>query len=171
MSERALDALVARMPLAPYARARRTLVWRFLQPIEALPGALHAQPGVVMQAILVGALERPGLAVEPFGIAFAAHALGRLFDRGGPAVDPITAMLAAHDALVALGLIEGAQVYALPSVTLPAAGGAFLATPRRVGPTAAPLAVCRSWVSGDQLRTDQDATVAAWRGLLDPVPA
>jgi hypothetical protein len=120
---------------------------------------------------MIGALGRQGLSIEPFGIAYTVHSLGRMFDRGGPSVDATAAMLAGHDAMVALGLIEGAQVFNLSSVTLPAGGGAFLASPRRVGPAQAPLAVCRTWVGADQLRADQDAAVAAWRHLLVPVPA
>jgi hypothetical protein len=165
-SERALDALVARMPVAPYGRARRTLAWRFLQPTSAIPGAVPTQGGVVVHAVLIGALGRPGLSIEPFGCSFTIHALQRLFGRAGPGVDPVAAMFAAHDALLALGPIEGAQVFKLSTVTMPTPGGAFLAS---LAPGALPMAVADTWVADGQTYPDQDAELVAWRELLDPV--
>jgi len=77
------------------------------------------------------------------------HAIGRLLDRSGFRADPIVAIFAAHDALLALAPPEGSQVYGLPSVVLPAYNGAFLATTCRTGNNDSPLAIFRTWVNGD----------------------
>jgi hypothetical protein len=100
---------------------------------------------------------------EPFGACFTRHALGRLLDRSGMRGDPIAAMFAAHDALAALPVPEGAAIFDRADFLVPAAGGCFSAAPRVIGARKSPLAVCRTWFDDDALHADQAAHVAAWR--------
>ena len=166
-SEPALDALAARMPLPAFYRERRRIGWRFLEPVAVLPDVVQAVPGVMMKAVLVGALGRPGLSIEPFGLCLTLHSLHRLFDRGSPSVDPVQAMTAAHDALIALGPIEGAQVFDLPTLTLPTPGGAFLAHARIQRGRDLPMVTAKTWVADGQTHEDQDSELRAWRALLE----
>ena len=53
-------------------------------------------------------------------------------------------MFQAHGALLALPPAEGGKVFDLADLPLPGGPGAFLATPRRIGAEASPLAVCRT---------------------------
>lgn len=166
-SEPALDALAARMPLPAFYRERRRMGWRFLEPVAVLPDVVPAVPGVMMKAVLVGALGRPGLSIEPFGLCLTLHSLHRMFDRGGPSIDPVQAITAAHDALIALGPIEGAQVFSLPTLTLPTPGGAFLAHARVLRHGDLPMVTAKTWVADGQMHKDQDAELTAWRALLE----
>jgi hypothetical protein len=166
-STRAMDALTKRMPIPPYYRSRHELGWRFLKPVEALPGLIPAQGGVVMMLIGIGALGRPGVSIEPFGIFFSEHSLCRLFDRGGASVDAIREMGEAHHALVRLGTREGGQVFALDDLVVPGATGMWLVSPKRLNGGDLPTAHCRTWIAMGQAYPDQAADVALWNRYLD----
>jgi hypothetical protein len=138
--------------------------------VAALPRANSAEaarPGFVVMGLLTCPGGRPR-APETFGVAFTAHAIGRLLDRSGFRADPVAAMLEAHGALTHLDPEDGERIYDLQTtVELPAAGGAFLTTPGRFGPRETPLAIARTWVDGDQLHADQAGKLAKWRALLE----
>jgi len=157
------NRIVGRLPLAPLSRGRRKGVWRFLQPQSDTGQA----PAVEMMAVLLGATGRPPLTVEPFGLLATRHSLGRCYDQTGGRVDLRGEIFAAHDALLALPIPEGARLFTtLRSFILPTKRGAFLAEPRcRVGDRA-PVCICRTWVHGDQLHADQDQLAAAWAELV-----
>jgi hypothetical protein len=171
---RAIDKITRAMPVPPDLYDATMAVWRYLRPVPALPSAdpdEPPRPGVVMMVVIAG---RRGRLVrcETFGAAFTLHAVGRLLDRSGFQADPVAAMLEAHAALAAVPPQDGERLFDLRAAELPAAGGAFLASPGRFGPDAAPLAIARTWVAGSQTFPQQDRHLAAWRTLLDqPVAA
>jgi hypothetical protein len=174
-SARAIQKIVAAMPRPPDLRGPRMVAWRFLSPVGALPTGEGAEaepprPGVVMKA-LVAAHRKPGRRVEPFGFAATLHALHRLCDRSGFAVDPAAAMYAAHDALMSLQTDEGPEVFALSGFPLPTMGGFFLCRPHSVGAGDSPLATGYTWVANDQAHSDQARDVGAWQRLMDQVAA
>jgi hypothetical protein len=168
-SARAISKIVDAIPAAPDWREPTMALWRFLKPVPSLPSAdpnEPPRPGVVVMAVIAKRRGRP-IRCESFGVAFTAHALGRLLDRSGFQADPVTAMLQAHDALCQLPTEAGAALFDLDRAELPAAGGAFLSLPGRFGQAEAPIAVCRTWVAGDMLLGTQNITMARWRDLLD----
>jgi hypothetical protein len=145
-------------------------VWRFLQPVDALPILGDRENEAPRAGIVVMGMvaTRPGRLVraQTFGIGFSLHALGRLLDRSAFRADPIAAMLEAHNAVAALNLEDGERVFGLAAVELPAAAGAFLATPCRFGSDSIPMAVARTWIAGGQTFPQQDQHLEAWRRLL-----
>jgi hypothetical protein len=165
------------MPFPPFHDVAGALCWRFLKPLPTVPPArgaapdvLDKQPCVAARGVMCNSAGRR-ISVEPFGACFTAHALGRLLDRSGFAADPVAAMWQCHDQLILLGGQEGAQLFALDSVLVPAFnGGAFLCSPRTVGQSDAPMMVCRTWLSGDQLRTGQAANVHLWQRFVEGDP-
>jgi hypothetical protein len=72
-----------------------------------------------MMGVIAGMKKAPCRA-HLFGAAFSAHSLGRLLDRTGFQSDPVKAMHAAHDALLALPVEEGSRLFDLPGFPLPA---------------------------------------------------
>jgi hypothetical protein len=173
-SERAMSRIFAGMPLQPFHYERRSAAFRYLKPLPAVPEAVGTsgdiadqQPAIVMQALLINAGRAGLLRCEPLGAAFTFHALARLLDRSAFSADPIASMFEAHNALLLLPPVEGRQVFKLERVPLPAAGGAFLASIRHVGAGDSPLAVCRTWIDRDQLRTEQAADISAWHNLIE----
>jgi hypothetical protein len=175
-AERTLARILAAMPLRPFYCDGRSVAFRYLFPVSAVPAAdggapagADGQPAIVVKAVLINAGGgRPRMTRELFGTCFTKHAIGRLLDRSGMRADPTEAMFAAHAALLALGpIMGGALLDGRREIPLPAAGGAFLAAARRVGRDGRwPLCVARTWLDGGQLHDDQAARVAAW-GLSD----
>jgi hypothetical protein len=167
---RTLAHVLRAMPIRPLYSDGRSLCFRYLKPMSTVPAAAGApggvaddQPCIVIWAVLLNAAGRPRMSREPFGACFTRHALGRLLDRSGMRGDPIAAMFAAHDALAALPVPEGAAIFDRADFLVPAAGGCFSAAPRVIGARKSPLAVCRTWFDDDALHADQAAHVAAWR--------
>jgi hypothetical protein len=166
---RALDRIAGAMPVPPDLRGPAVAIWRYLAPVSTLPSMdpdETPKPGVVVMAVIA---RRRGRMVrcESFGAAYTLHAIGRLLDRSGFRADPIAAMMESHNALTVLPTHEGTQIFDLRNVELPAAGGAFLASPGRFGPDAAPLAIARTWVAGTMTFPQQDRHLEAWRELLE----
>lgn len=175
---RTLARILAMMPVPPFHSDGRRLAWRYLKPTARVPAAAGApdqaadeQACVTMYAVLVNSGGRPRVSVEPFGAAFTRHCLGRLLDRSGMRADPVDAMFAAHDELARLGAEQGAETFGQADFLVPAAGGAFSATPRRVGARQSPLAVCRTWFDADMVHADQAVRLAAWREITDQAAA
>jgi hypothetical protein len=175
-TERAIQRIVAAMPVAPELRGPQMVLWRYLAPVVALPtvddaDAEPTRPGFIVKAIIAGRRMRP-CRPELFGAAFTVHAVGRLLDRSAFRADPTSAMLEAHAALAAVAPMDGDKLFDLDNLEMPAADGAFLATPCRIGPEESPLAVARTWVSTGQTHPQQDRHLAAWTEFLaDPVAA
>jgi hypothetical protein len=172
-ADRARSRLIAKINLPPLASDQRSLAWRFLKPVTALPTddrSAPPRPGVLVQALLLGYSDRPRKAIEPFGLAITLHALGRLLDRSSFAEDPVKAIWNAHDALLALPSEEGSQLFKVANPSLPTGQGAFMARCEYLGRQRSPLAVARTWLPMDMLRDDQDAEMAAWRKLETLAP-
>ena len=156
-ADRARFRIISAMPERPIHVDTRQVLWRILVPHD---------DHISVEALGVGLYGSGAFRQENFGLSITKHALGRLLDRSRFTCDPVTAMLSAHDALLALQHDEGRRVYALPTVTLPAGDGVFLATPRTPTPeNDDPFAVCRTWIASSQLWDDQEADVALWDSL------
>jgi hypothetical protein len=170
-ARRAMDRIVAIVGQPPDLRNPKFLIYRFLDVIETVPGdpPEASQRCIVVRGLVAGS-KFPRQGGDLFGCAATGHAVGRLFERSGFNADPVQAILAAHDALLCLQPAEVSQIFALSEVVLPAAGGVWLARPRIVGAHASPLTICRTWVPRDQLHAQQEASLAAWAQLLDPMP-
>jgi hypothetical protein len=173
-SARAMARVLAGLPVHPFHHRGHELAFRYLKPGKDVPPAIDApvemrdaQASIAVWGILVNAGGRSRISREPFGVCFTAHALGRLLDRSCFAADPTEAMLEAHNALIALGPVEGSQAFNLDDLPVPACNGAFLTSPRRIGPQESPLAVARSWLAGDQLRGGTAASVSMWEAFLE----
>lgn len=142
--------------------------WRVLAPHAEVPGATgvspHSdrQPAIAVELLAINA----GLPKQraSFGMAVTQHALGRFVDRAGDGADTKSAIAKAHDALLTLQPQEAGRALALRNLILPAAGGAFLATPSALA--TGPMVVCRTWVSEEQTHARQDIDLAAWRRLM-----
>ena len=124
---RALARIAAAMPRPPDHRKADMLIWRYPQPVDAIPNAAGTEderprPGVVIMGVVAGRRARP-CRPERFGLAFSLHSLGRLLDRSAFAADVHAAMFECHDALMTLQKPEGTQIFGLGSILLPAAGG------------------------------------------------
>ena len=156
-ARQSLDRIVALIPAELVFRAKREAAWRYLRPAPA--GDLAE---IVVMGAFLGASGPPRFTTNSFGLSATRHALGRLLDRSGMAADPAKAVLQAHAALLALTPSEGEAAFALPDITLPAAGGVFLASPRRDGVRA----VCRTWLGAGQLWDEQEAAAAKWAELV-----
>jgi hypothetical protein len=103
------------------------------------------------------------------GLIVTAHALGRMFDRGGFDLDGAAAIFDAHDALLVLNPEEGAALWALggSSIPLPAGPGFFVGGSRLVGDILPPVIICRTWLHDDQnANRRRVSTVDAWRRLV-----
>jgi hypothetical protein len=163
----AIQRIEGAMPRPPDLRRRYAAVWRFLQPVEALPAipgaeAAPTRPGVVVMGIVAA---RRGLPCQPrtFGLGATFHGLGRAVERSGFRADLAASLFAAHSALLALDVTEGREVFNLPSVVLPGGGGTFLATPIAGRD---PICICRTWLDVDQVHADQAADLSAWATLM-----
>ena len=156
-SRAALRHVIQRMPASLVWQAPRQAGWRFLAPVEP--------DDVEMRVVLLGAVNRPSVCVESFGLRFSRHALGRLLDRTSLRADPIAAMLGAHDHLLGLDPREGNRIFELPKILIPAAQGAFVAEPSARSGNNPPLASCRTWISSDETFPDQDRILVAWQDL------
>jgi hypothetical protein len=120
-------------------------------------------------AIIAGSLIRRQqriVRVQTFGAAYSCHSIGRLLDRSNFRADPEMAMFESHAALTHVPEDEGHQLFDLKNAQMPAAGGVFLASPGRFGPTASPLLIGRTWLSSDMLYHDQARDLVAWQKLL-----
>jgi hypothetical protein len=176
-AHRALMRVLAGVPIRPFYSEGRSLAFRYLAPAPVIPAAAgmpvdqaDQQPAVLVKIVMLNAGGgRPRMTREPFGIGYTTHALGRLLDRSTFSADPVAAMFEAHDALLVLPPVEGARIFDRAELPVPAAGGAFLTSPRRIGAAEAPLAVARTWINRDLLRDEQDAHLATWRTLVDQV--
>ncbi|MGD0108481.1 MAG: hypothetical protein ABSC06_31240 [Rhodopila sp.] len=124
------------------------------------------QAGFVIMGVVIAGNKNREVRIETFGMAATEHAVARLLDRSGFRADPVATMLEAHAALTEVDQDNGQRMFDLKNAQLPTATGAFLATPGRFGPDAAPLMVCRTWLPADQLFEDQAGTREAWRILL-----
>lgn len=152
----ALNRVCNRLPMPPVSRAPRRAVWRFLQPLQG-----PEPPAIAVRAALLGAENRPPLTIENFGMLVTRHALARLFDQFN-GTDLCGAIIEAHNALLTLPPQEGEELFALNNIVLPAGPGAFLVEPRARLGTDAPMAVCKTWLSNDQLREHQLRDLATW---------
>jgi hypothetical protein len=103
---------------------------------------------------------------EPFGLAVTRHALERLMDRSGFAVDAVAALCEAHDALLRVDSDTGSRLFDIDRLTLPAGSGGFLCTTRRFGPDNAPLAIARTWIDEDQAKPRQANDLSIWSRFL-----
>lgn len=151
----ALRHVKRRMPVAPIWQAPRQAAWRFLRPLG---------DEVAVAVVLLGARNRERVSVEAFGLRFCHHALGRLLDRTVFAADPVRVMLEAHDSLLALDPEDGRQLFDLPRLPLPPAGGCFLAVPESLDDR--PMLSARTWIAADQTYPDQQQNLEVWRRFL-----
>ena len=171
---RTLARILAAMPLRPFHCDGRSVAFRYLKPLPAVPAAAGAeaeapdgQPCVAVFAVLVNSAGRPRMSREPFGACFTRHALGRLLDRSGMRADPVQAMLTAHDELAALGAQRGAETFGQRDFLLPCGGGCFSGRPRKIGSRQSPLFVARTWIDVDMTGADQSERLAEWHRLAD----
>ena len=159
-ADRALDQVVCRITAPVLARERRYVAWRYLKPA---PGD---RQGVAVMLVTLNAASLPGLHGRTFGLTVTHHALGRLLDRSCFRIDPVQAVVAAHDALLALSPDEGTQLFGLADFMLPTPSGAFLMSP----PTtdyAGPMSIARTWVDADQLDERQERYARAWARVIE----
>ena len=152
--DKAMAAILRMMPEAPLRTEKRAALWRTFVPQGEM---------IIVRAVGFGVLGTGGWTNEPFGLAYSAHALGRLLDRTNFMADPLTAMIEGHDALLSLQPEEGYAAYALASLTLPACLGAFLVTPDPQRDH--PFATAATWLSPEQLWQDQENDLKAWNTL------
>ena len=166
--ERAIEKIISALPAAPELRVAGRAVWRFLQPTDTLPhlDGEKETAGFIMMSIIAGAKNRM-VRCETFGCAFSNHSICRLLDRSNFRADPEEAMFTAHSALTWVNEEDGARLFDLKNAQMPAAGGVFLATPGRFGPTCSPLLIGRTWIGKDQLYRDQANDLQAWETLLE----
>jgi hypothetical protein len=169
-SKRAIDRIRARMPCPPDLLLPRAVFWRYLCPLPEIPDAADepAQPCIAVKAVIAGH-GRPPTGPVLLGLIVTAHALGRLFDRGGFDLNAEAAIFDAHDALLVLSPEEGAALWALgdSSIPLPAGPGFFVGESRLVGDIRPPVIICRTWLHDDQnANLRRVSTVDAWRCLV-----
>ena len=157
--DRAMAHILSLMPAAPLRVEKRAALWRMLVPEGDM---------IIVRAVGFGVLGTGGWSNEPFGLAYSAHALGRLLDRTNFMAEPSTAMIEGHDALLRLQPEEGYAAYALASLTLPACRGAFLVTPDPQRDH--PFATAATWLSPEQLWQDQENDLKAWNTLASSEP-
>jgi hypothetical protein len=169
-SKRVIERICARMPRPPDLLLPRVALWRYLRPLSEIPdtGDEPAQPCIAVKVVIAGH-GRPPLGPALLGLIVTAHALGRLFDRGGFDLDAGAAIFDAHDALLVLSPEEGAALWALadPSIPLPAGPGFFVGESRLMGDVQPPVIICRTWLHEDQSANRRRvSTVDAWRRLV-----
>ena len=143
------------MPIRPVWVGQRGYAWRFLRPLGDT---------IEVQAVLLGAKNRPAVSIESFGLNCCRHAIGRLLDRTGFVADPVRALFEAHDALMRLEPDDGRQVFDLPALPLPAAGGCFLTVREPLDDR--PMLSARTWIAADQRYRDQDQSMEIWARFL-----
>jgi hypothetical protein len=168
-SKRVIERICAQMPCPPDLLVPRAVFWRYLSPLPRIPDAAHepAQPCIAVKAVFARH-KKPPRKPELLGLIVTAHALGRLFDRGGFDLDAAAAIFDAHNALLVLTPEEGAALWALgdSSIPLPAGPGFFVGESRVVGDIQPPVIICRTWLHDDQARARSAANAEAWRLLL-----
>jgi hypothetical protein len=168
-SERAIERIRARMPYPPDLVVPRLVFWRYLFPLSEIPYAADepAQQCIAVKAV-IARHKMPARRPELLGLIVTAHAVGRMFDRGGFDLDAATAIFDAHNALLVLTPEEGAALWALrdSSIPLPAGPGFFVGESRVVGDIQPPVIICRTWLHDDQARARSVANAEAWRLLL-----
>ena len=159
-ASKAMGRILDRMP-PPIQCSPRQAVWRLL-----IPAGEDEPPSIAVQAILLGARNRPAICIEPFGLLVTRHALARIIDRSGGTVDPVAATIEAHNRLLALSPEDGEKLFQLQQLLLPAGPGVFLVSPRPRSGHEGPSAICKTWVSNDHLWDNQSRDVAAWRAWV-----
>jgi hypothetical protein len=157
-ADRAWSRILAAMPSPPFRldRDHHARLWRFLQPVEAV---LDTPDG-----------RNRGRAVRrvgPWGLSVTDHALARLLERTAYRAEPVAAILEAHDMLLDASSNTANALLAARQWAIPAGPGALLCTVRSLSDDgdadALVLLTAETWVSGDQLRPQQVAQVAAIR--------
>jgi hypothetical protein len=168
-SKRAIERIRARMPRPPDLLLPRAVLWRYLCPLSEIPDAADepAQPCIAVK-VVIARHRRPPSGPVLLGLIVTAHALGRMFDRGGVDLDAAAAIFDAHNALLVLTPEEGAALWALAdtSIPLPAGPGFFIGESRVVGDIQPPVIICRTWLHDDQASARRVANADAWRLLL-----
>jgi hypothetical protein len=166
-SRRGIDRLCDRMPRPPDFRHDRRVFWRYLAPLDAIPGddAARQQAGISVKAI-IAMHRRPAQRGELFGAIVTAHAMARALDRSAFTLDLWTAIFDAHNALLSVERDEGRAVFAVDQVELPTEHGFFVARPRIVGPADSPVMIGRTWLNRDQAAHRQISNADAWRALM-----
>jgi hypothetical protein len=174
-SQRTIERICARMPRPPDLLQPRVVLWRYLCPLSEIPDAANepAQPCIAVK-VVIARHGRPPPGPVLLGLIVTAHALGRMFDRGGFDLDAGAAIFDAHDALLVLSPEEGAALWALgdSSLPLPAGPGFFIGESRLLGDIRPPVIICRTWLHDDQnANRRRVTTVDAWRCLVSKMPA
>ena len=155
----AMMQILRLMPEAPLHTEKRAALWRMFVPDG---------DAIVVEALAFGAFGTGGWTRRHFGLRFEFHSLARLLDRSGFKVEPLAAMAQAHNALLALTPSEGDAAFALADITLPGGPGVFLATPDPRGlDSDEPRARVKTWLSSEQLRTDDERERMLWGQLVD----
>jgi hypothetical protein len=166
-SARAMDRIIRHAPRPPDYRDTKTIMWRYLKPLLSIPGDNEDNPPqrcLVMCAI-IATYKKMYRTTNLFGTAWAEHSIARLCERGGPDLDILAVLFECNDNLMILGKDDGDRVYELPSLTVPAGPGFFIAYPRHVGPEHSPLCVCRTWYADEMKSGARVADAEAWRVL------
>jgi hypothetical protein len=168
-SKRVIERICARMPRPPDLLLPRVVLWRYLCPLSEIPDAADepAQPCIAVN-VMIARHGSPPRGPMLLGLIVTAHALGRMFDRGGFDLDGAAAIFDAHNALLVLTPEEGAALWALEdsSIPLPAGPGFFLGESRLVGNIQPPVIICRTWLHDDQnANLRRVSAVDAWRRL------
>jgi hypothetical protein len=170
-SARKIDRILKLAPRPPDLRSGKFVCWRFLSGDDRIPGEddAPAQPCVAVRGVLAQH-KRPFQPPGYFGVAFTTHALARMFDRGGHDLDGAAICLEAHNHLLVLNKAEGAEVYALPEVIIPAGPkGFFIGKGRSVGPSACPVIVARTYYVDEMADQRRVSDAEAWRALMTTI--
>ncbi len=176
-ARRAWARIDAAMPCRPLQDRPqdRLAIWRLFRPAGPIlardDGTLQGDDAVVASWLAIGRGRGRAVREEgPWGLSFTSHALGRLLERTSFRGDPVTTMLAAHDALLAAPAAAARTMLDERLWALPAGPGAFLVTMRGLGTAegdAIVLATAETWIADDQLWPDQEAQIAAVRHRQD----
>ena len=158
----AVDRIVQQIPAPLLLRDGRSAVWRYLRPAPE-------RRAVDVWVMLLNSPGEPGLRKRFFGLSVTHHALGRALDRSQMTADPVQAVTAAHDALLALEPADGRRLFALPKFLLPTKHGAFLVSSSS-STDDMPMVIARSWIHSDQHYDDQQRDAETWAQLLDACP-
>jgi hypothetical protein len=156
------------MPCPPDLLLPRFVFWRHLCPLSEIPDAADepAQQCIAVEAV-TARQKKPARKPELLSLIVMAHAVGRMFDRGGFDLDGAAAIFDAHNALLVL-TPEDAALWALEdsSIPLPAGPGFFVGESRVVDDIQPPVIICRTWLHDDQVSARRVANAEAWRLLL-----
>jgi hypothetical protein len=112
-SKRAIERIRARMPRPPDLLQPRVVLWRYLCPLSEIPdaGDEPAQPCIAVK-VVIARYETPPLGPALLGLIVTAHALGRMFDRGGFDLDAGAAIFDAHTcALMRISVTTSRSAY------------------------------------------------------------